>query len=96
MLSISCFSVTMASHFKIVDKVYIEELKDKSKNENTKNSTEYWKNVFKKGANVRKFLTNLEDYESDVLDQMLSQFYAFRNSIILPSMLLTSNGNGSL
>ena len=38
----------MASRFEIVDEEYIEELKDKSENENAKNSTEYWKNVLKK------------------------------------------------
>ena len=38
----------MASRFDIVDEEYIEELKDKSKNENTKNSTGPWKNIFKK------------------------------------------------
>ena len=37
----SCFSVTMASRFEIADEEYIEELKDKSENENTKNSTEW-------------------------------------------------------
>ena len=41
------FSVATASRFEIVDKEYIEELKNKSENENTKNSKEYWKNVFK-------------------------------------------------
>ena len=35
------FSVTMASRFEIVDEEYIEELKDKSENENKKNSTEW-------------------------------------------------------
>ena len=30
----------MVSRFEIVDEEYIEELKDKSENENTKNSTE--------------------------------------------------------
>ena len=79
MLSKSCcrkFPVTMASRFEIVDEKYIEELKDKSENENTRKSTEYWKNVFKKWANERTFQANLEDYESDALDQTLSQFYA--------------------
>ena len=38
----------MACGFEIVDEEYIEELKDKSKNEIKKNSTEYWGNVFKK------------------------------------------------
>ena len=38
-LSRSCFPVKMASRFEIVDKEYIEELKDKSESENTENST---------------------------------------------------------
>jgi len=42
----------------MVDKEYIEELKDKSENENTKDSTLWWKNVFKKWANERNLLTN--------------------------------------
>ncbi|XP_074606416.1 uncharacterized protein LOC141859448 [Acropora palmata] len=64
----------MASRFEIVDQQYIQELKEKSENENTKKSTEYWKNVFKKCANERNLQPNLEDYQSDV-DQTLSQFY---------------------
>ena len=40
-LSRSCFPVKMASRFEIVDTEYIEELKDKSENENTKNSTRW-------------------------------------------------------
>ena len=48
MLSRGCFSVTMASRFEIVDEEYIEELKDKSENEITNNSTEYRKNLFQK------------------------------------------------
>ena len=39
-------------------------------------STGYWKNVFKNWANGRNFQANLEEYESNVLDQILSQFYA--------------------
>ena len=61
----------MASRFKIVDEEYIEELKDKSENENNKNSTEWWENVFKKWANKRNLQANLEEYENDVLDQRL-------------------------
>ena len=49
----------MASRFKIVNEEYIEELKDKSKSENTKNNTEWWKNVFKKRANERNLQANL-------------------------------------
>ena len=70
----SCFSVTIASRFDLVDGEYIEELKDKSENENTKNITEWWKNVFKKWANERNLQATLEEYENDVLDQRLSHF----------------------
>ena len=64
----------MASRFEIVNKEYTEELKDKSENENTKNNTEWWRNVFKKWANEGNLQANLEEYENDVLDQRLSQF----------------------
>ena len=40
----------MASRFERVDDEYIEELKHKSENENTNNSTKWRKNVFKKWA----------------------------------------------
>ena len=65
----------MASRFEIVNEEYIEELKDKSINENTKNNmyTEWWKNVFKK-LGEWNLEANLEEYESDVLDQRLSHF----------------------
>ena len=56
------------SRLEIVNEEYIEELKDKSDNENTKNNTEWWKNVFKKWANERNLQANLEEYENDVLD----------------------------
>ena len=85
----------MASHFEIGDDEYVKELKDKIENENMKNSTEYWKNVFKKWANERNFQANLEKYESHVLDKTLWQFYAPGNSVVLPALLLTSNRNGS-
>ena len=61
MLSTSCFSVTMGSRFEIADEKYIEEVKDKSENENMKKRTEYWRNVFKKWANERNFQANLEE-----------------------------------
>ena len=48
-----------------------------SENENTKKSTEYWKNVFKKCVTERKVNANLEEYECEALDrQTPSQFYA--------------------
>ena len=79
MLSRSCcikFSVTMPSRFEIVDEEYIEELKDKSENANTRKSTEYWKNVFNKWANEINFQANLEECESDerLLAERLGQF----------------------
>ena len=43
----------MTSRFEIVDEEYVEEWKDKSENGNKKNSTEWWKNVFKKWENER-------------------------------------------
>ena len=63
----------MASCFKIVDKEYIEELKDKSENQNTKNSTKWWKN--KKWVNERNLQANLEEYKNDGLDQGLLQYF---------------------
>ena len=39
---------------------YIEELMDKSKNENTKNSTESWKNVFKRWENEKNLQASYE------------------------------------
>ena len=50
-----------------------------------------WRNILKKWAIERNFQANLEEYESDVLDQTLSQFYIFWNSVILASMLTSSN-----
>ena len=35
-----------ASRFEVANEEYIKELKNKSENENTKKSNEYWKNVF--------------------------------------------------
>ena len=55
MLSRSCFS-----RFELIDENYIEELKEKSENENANNRTEYWKNVFKKWANERTFQANFK------------------------------------
>ena len=63
----------MAPRFEIVDEEYIEELKDKSENGNTKNSTKWWRNVFKKWSNERNLQANLEEYENDVFDQRFSQ-----------------------
>ena len=58
----------MVSRFEIADQECIKELKDKSENENTKNSMEWWEKVFKKLANERNLKANLDN---DVLDQRL-------------------------
>ena len=93
MLSKSCFSVIIASHFEIVVEEYSKELKDKSENENTMNSTERRKDAFIRWTNERNLQANLEEYESDVFEQTLSQFYAFRNSEIFPLVINKSNGS---
>ena len=51
-----------------------EQLKGKSKNENTRKSAEYWKTVLKKWANERNFQADLEECERDVLNQTLTVF----------------------
>ena len=66
----------MASRFAIVDDEGLDELKELSENENTKKSTEQWKNVFVKWATERGKEKNLEAYECVDLDKTLSQFYA--------------------
>ena len=70
-----CF-VTMVSRFGIVDEEGRDELKELSENENTKKSTEQWKNVFVKWVTERGKKKNLEAYECVDLDKTLSQFYA--------------------
>ena len=72
--SIEKFLCNNVSRFEIVNEEYIEELKDKNENENTKNNTGWWKNVFKKWANEWNLQANLEEYENNVLDQRFSQF----------------------
>ena len=64
----------MVSGFEVVDEKYIQEL-TRAKLKSTKKSMKYWKNVFKKWDNERNLQPNLEDYQSDVLDQALSQFH---------------------
>ena len=59
----------MASRFEIVEVEPIEVLKE---NENTKNSTEYWKNISIKWTHERNFQANLKEYEIDVLVIIIS------------------------
>ena len=68
--------LTMASRFRIVGEEGIEELKELSENEDTKKSTEQWKNVFVKLATERGKEKNLEACECVDPDETLSQFYA--------------------
>jgi len=65
----------MASRFGKVDEEGINELKELSENENTKKSTEQWKNVFVKWATERGEEKNIEAYECVDSDKTLSQFY---------------------
>ena len=52
----------MASRFEVVDEEYIEELKDKSENESTKNNMDWCRRTFsKKCANERNLQENLEE-----------------------------------
>ena len=44
----------MASRFEIVDEGYIEDVKDKSENENMKKRSEYWRNFFEKVGEWKK------------------------------------------
>ena len=78
----------MASRFEIVDEEYIEELKGKSENKNTKNNTEWWKTIFKKSANEWNLQANSARTISSTKDCR-----SFKHSEILASMLLTSNRN---
>ena len=50
-------------------------IKRQERNENTQESTENWKNGLKKRKNVRNFVANLEQRESDAHDQAMLQFY---------------------
>ena len=62
----------MVKRFKIVDKEYIKELKDKSENKkNIKKSMEYWKNVFQKWANERNILQVIHLTQMTELLQMM-------------------------
>jgi len=66
----------MATRFGKVDEEGINELKEPSENENTKKSTEQWKNVFVKWATERGKEKNLKAYKCVDPDKTLSQFYA--------------------
>ena len=60
----------MTSRFELVNEELIyRRIKGQEQNESTKNSTEWWKKVFKWRANERNLQANLEQYENDVLDQ---------------------------
>jgi len=71
----------MASRFGLIDEEGIDELKELSENQNTKKSTEQWKNVFVKWATERGKEKNVEAYECVDLDKTMSQFYAKRRRL---------------
>lgn len=66
----------MASRFVEANNEEIEELKISSDNVNTKKSTIFWVGIFQKWAVLRNVSENLEAYESEELDKVLSRFYA--------------------
>ena len=81
----------MAS-FDIVDEEYIEESKEKSENEKHEEKHGILEERFQKGGRCKQ----LQSKFRRVLERCpLSQFYTLRTSVTLPSMLLTSNCNGS-
>ena len=57
----TAYTIELLLYKKIADEEYIKDLKDKSENENTTKSTEYWKNVLKKWENERNLQANLEE-----------------------------------
>jgi len=67
----------MSFRFEVIGEEYVEELKGKSENENTKN-------IFKREPNERNFQANLEKYESDVRDTPLTHRVVAQMSSSLP------------
>jgi hypothetical protein len=66
----------VADRFDIASEDVIEDLKTSSENKNTRKSTNLCVGVFKKWAAVRKLEQNLETYDVQELDNVLSSFYA--------------------
>ena len=64
----------MASHFVETDEEIIEELRNTSKNKNTKRSTDYWTNIFQQWAKRRGKDEQLESYEVPELNKALDNF----------------------
>ena len=66
----------MACRFIEADEELVEVLKTESENKNSKRSTDYWKGIFEKWAEIRGKEEKLESYDIPELNDALSQFYA--------------------
>ena len=60
------FSPAMASRFVETDEEFIEELRNRSENKNTKKSTDYWTKIFQQWEKMRGKNEELESYEVPV------------------------------
>ena len=49
--------------------------KDKTRNQNTENSTDTWVNAFKEWAKSRQKNNNIASYQPEYLDRILQVFY---------------------
>ena len=68
------YAYAMASRFVEADEEFIEELRNTSENKNSKRSTDYWTNIFKKWAKTRGKNEQLESYEVPELNEALDNF----------------------
>ena len=62
----------MASRFVEADEEFIEELRNKIENKDTKRSTDYWTNIFQQWAKTRGKNEQLESYEEPELNEALA------------------------
>ena len=93
----------MVSHFEIAnEEIYIKELKDKPEQKWKQEEQhvvvrERFQKATGQMKETCKQIKFLAKYENDILDQRVVRVLSkFINSVILPSMLVTSNRNGSL
>ena len=66
----------MAARFQLLSKADYEYLSSAADNENTKKSTNNWIRVYKHWANERGVNQNLEELDTESMDEILTRFYA--------------------
>jgi hypothetical protein len=64
------------SRFAVFNENDVQNLKEKSKNLNTKKSTQTWLNVWRSWAEERNVSPHLEENPPEMLDKVLQRFYA--------------------